>query len=180
MLGINEPPVTIKNIEKTIIEHAFKEGWIQPGTAGSPYRQTRGRDWFRARRSCRRAATESRRAFGDLVRKERSHRRACCVTAFRISSWRNTVLDRRLDQMLQEGVSLPNRRARGQECTGGGFAPRFRRPAAHRRRGKPPQPPRARARAQGHSLRHGVSAAAKPPHRRRRGGRRRFSPPANT
>ncbi len=30
VLGINEPPVTIKNIEKEIIERAFDEGWIQP------------------------------------------------------------------------------------------------------------------------------------------------------
>src|SRR6201995_3806714 len=30
VLGINEPPVTIKNIEKMIIEHAFKEGWVRP------------------------------------------------------------------------------------------------------------------------------------------------------
>ncbi len=30
VLGINEPPVTIKQIEKTIIEHAFQEGWIVP------------------------------------------------------------------------------------------------------------------------------------------------------
>jgi len=30
VLGINEPPVTIKNIENTIIERAFKEGWIKP------------------------------------------------------------------------------------------------------------------------------------------------------
>src|SRR5438128_6045037 len=30
VLGISEPPVTIKMIEKTIIEHAFKEGWIVP------------------------------------------------------------------------------------------------------------------------------------------------------
>jgi glutamate synthase (NADPH/NADH) small chain len=30
VLGINEPPVTIKQIEKTIIEHAFHEGWIVP------------------------------------------------------------------------------------------------------------------------------------------------------
>ena len=29
-LGINEKPVTIKNIEVSIIEHAFKEGWVQP------------------------------------------------------------------------------------------------------------------------------------------------------
>jgi glutamate synthase (NADPH/NADH) small chain len=30
VLGINEPPVTIKQIEKTVIEHAFREGWIRP------------------------------------------------------------------------------------------------------------------------------------------------------
>ena len=28
VLGINEPPVAIKFIEKSIIEHAFKEGWV--------------------------------------------------------------------------------------------------------------------------------------------------------
>jgi glutamate synthase (NADPH/NADH) small chain len=30
VLGINEPPVAIKVIERTIIDHAFKEGWIRP------------------------------------------------------------------------------------------------------------------------------------------------------
>ncbi len=30
VLGINEPPVTIKVIEKSIIEHAFREGWVKP------------------------------------------------------------------------------------------------------------------------------------------------------
>jgi glutamate synthase (NADPH/NADH) small chain len=30
VLGINEPPVTIKNIEKSIVEHAFKAGFIKP------------------------------------------------------------------------------------------------------------------------------------------------------
>ncbi len=30
VLGINEPPVTIKQIEKTVIERAFEEGWIEP------------------------------------------------------------------------------------------------------------------------------------------------------
>jgi glutamate synthase (NADPH/NADH) small chain len=30
VLGINEPPVTIKVIEKNIIDHAFGQGWIQP------------------------------------------------------------------------------------------------------------------------------------------------------
>src|SRR5437764_7519472 len=30
VLGINEPPVTIKVIEKNIIDHAFQQGWIHP------------------------------------------------------------------------------------------------------------------------------------------------------
>ena len=30
VLGINEPPVTIKQIEKSIVDHAFREGWIKP------------------------------------------------------------------------------------------------------------------------------------------------------
>ena len=30
VLGINQPAVTIKNIEKTIVERAFQEGWIVP------------------------------------------------------------------------------------------------------------------------------------------------------
>jgi glutamate synthase (NADPH) small chain len=30
VLGINEPAVTIKVIEKTIVDHAWKEGWIKP------------------------------------------------------------------------------------------------------------------------------------------------------
>lgn len=33
VLGINEPPVTIKNIEKTIVERAWAEGWIVPEPA---------------------------------------------------------------------------------------------------------------------------------------------------
>lgn len=32
VLGIIEPPVTIKNIEYSIIEHAFNEGWVTPKT----------------------------------------------------------------------------------------------------------------------------------------------------
>jgi len=33
VLGINEPPVTIKNIEKTIVDRAWDEGWIVPEPA---------------------------------------------------------------------------------------------------------------------------------------------------
>lgn len=29
-MGINDPPVTIKNIENAIIDFGFANGWIQP------------------------------------------------------------------------------------------------------------------------------------------------------
>ena len=34
VLGINQPAVTIKQIEKTIIDRAFAEGWVQPEPPG--------------------------------------------------------------------------------------------------------------------------------------------------
>jgi len=34
VLGINAKPVTIKLIEQSIVEHAFKEGWIKPQPPG--------------------------------------------------------------------------------------------------------------------------------------------------
>src|ERR1700694_5114531 len=33
VLGINQPPVTIKQIEKTIVERGWEEGWILPEPA---------------------------------------------------------------------------------------------------------------------------------------------------
>ena len=30
VLGINEPPVAIKVIERTIVDHAWEHGWIKP------------------------------------------------------------------------------------------------------------------------------------------------------
>jgi len=30
VLGINNDPVTIKNIENAIIDHAFQQGWMKP------------------------------------------------------------------------------------------------------------------------------------------------------
>ena len=62
VLGINEPPVTIKVIERTIIDHAFAEGWIQSRASGDAHRQACGRRRFRSGGSGRRAATGSRRS----------------------------------------------------------------------------------------------------------------------
>ncbi len=65
VLGINEPPVAIKVIEKTIIEHAFKEGWIRPEPPLRRTGKTRGGGGFGARGIGRGAAAQSRRPHGN-------------------------------------------------------------------------------------------------------------------
>ena len=42
VLGINEPPVAIKVIERSIIDHAFEQGWIRAGASGDAHGQARG------------------------------------------------------------------------------------------------------------------------------------------
>ncbi len=67
VLGINSDPVTIKQVELTIIEHAFKAGWIKPRTGRAHHRQARRRRRLRAGRTRRLPAAGSRRPRGDSV-----------------------------------------------------------------------------------------------------------------
>ncbi len=39
VLNINDDPVTIKNIEKNIIDHAFAEGWVDAADARAAHRE---------------------------------------------------------------------------------------------------------------------------------------------
>ncbi len=105
VLGINEPPVAIKVIEKTIIEHAFQEGWIQPEP---PLRRTgksvaivgSGPAGLAAAQQLNRAGHsvtvfEKADRIGGLLRYG--------IPEFKMEKW---VLDRRLDQMMAEGVQF--------------------------------------------------------------------------
>ena len=56
VLGINEPPVTIKQIEKTIVDRALRGRLDPPRTAAAPHRQEASRSSARSRRTRRRAA----------------------------------------------------------------------------------------------------------------------------
>jgi len=47
VLGIDQPPVSIKLIERSIVERAWDEGWIQPELRSS-HRQARRRGRQRA------------------------------------------------------------------------------------------------------------------------------------
>jgi glutamate synthase (NADPH/NADH) small chain len=118
VLGINEPPVAIKVIEKTIIEHAFQEGWIQPEP---PLRRTgksvavvgSGPAGLAAAQQLNRAGHsvtvfEKADRIGGLLRYG--------IPEFKMEKW---VLDRRLDQMIAEGVQFRAGVNVGQTISGG-------------------------------------------------------------
>src|SRR5271165_1564237 len=116
VLGINEPPVTIKQIEKTIVEHAFRAGWIKPeppslrtgkrvavvgsGPAGLAAAQQlmRAGHWV--------TVFEKADRIGGLLRYG--------IPDFKMEKW---VLDRRLEQMSAEGVEFKT-----NACVGGNVA----------------------------------------------------------
>jgi glutamate synthase (NADPH/NADH) small chain len=105
VLGINEPAVAIKTIEKTIVEHAFAEGWIapEPPAARSGKRVAvigSGPAGLAAAQQLNRAGHwvvvfEKADRIGGLLRYG--------IPEFKLENW---VVDRRLDQMRAEGVEF--------------------------------------------------------------------------
>ncbi|MGE5327590.1 MAG: glutamate synthase subunit beta [Deltaproteobacteria bacterium] len=105
VLGINEPPVTIKQIEKTVIEHAFREGWIHP----EPPRSLTGKRVavVGSGPSGLAAAQQLRRAGHDVTVFEKNDR-VGGLLRYGIPDFKleKHVLDRRLEQMAEEGVKF--------------------------------------------------------------------------
>ena len=90
VLGINEPPVTIKQIEKSIIERGWEEGWIRPE---KPETLTGKRIAVVGSGPAGLAAAQqlgTRRAHGDRVRESGPHRRPAALRHSRISSSKST------------------------------------------------------------------------------------------
>ena len=117
VLGINEPPVTIKVIEKTIVEHAFNEGWIRPdppsvrsgkrvAVIGSgPAGLAAAQQLNRAGHSV--TVFEKADRIGGLLRYG--------IPDFKLEKW---VLDRRLKLMRAEGVEFRTNVHVGQAIPG--------------------------------------------------------------
>ena len=105
VLSINEPAVTIEQIEKSIIEHAFEEGWIVPQP---PERRT-GKTVAiigsgPAGLAC---AQQLNRAGHTVVVFERAQRIGGLlrygIPDFKLEKW---VIDRRLQMMEKEGIAF--------------------------------------------------------------------------
>lgn len=103
VLGINDDPVTIKQIELSIIEHAWREGWIK----AMPPKSRTGRKVavIGSGPSGLAAAQQLSRAGHSVTVFERADRIGGLlrygIPDFKLEKW---IIDRRIQQMEEEGV----------------------------------------------------------------------------
>lgn len=105
VLGINDDPVTIKQIELAIVEHAWKEGWIKP----LPPKKRTGKKVavIGSGPSGLACAQQLNRAGHEVTVFERADRIGGLLTYgipdFKLEKW---IVERRVEQMRQEGVEF--------------------------------------------------------------------------
>jgi glutamate synthase (NADPH/NADH) small chain len=103
VLGINEPPVTIKVIEKTIVEHAWNHGWIKPEP---PESRTGRKVAVIGSGPAGLAAAQQLNRAGHWVNVFEKADRIGGLLRYGIPDFKmeKAPLDRRLEQMIAEGV----------------------------------------------------------------------------
>ena len=180
VLGINQPPVTIKQVEVEIIDRAWAEGWVSPVL---PALRTGKRvAVVGSGPSGLAVAQQLTRAGHDVVVFERDDRPGGLlrygIPEFKMEK---RILERRLDQMRGGGHPVPNRRRRRRRRGGPRAGRHLRRGRARRGRNRPPRPPDPRPGPRGGPPGNGVPPSGQPgprgrsrrqPHRRRRQARR--------
>ena len=116
MLGINDDPVTIKNVEFKIVSHAWEQGFIKPVIAAKRTGKSvaivgSGPSGLAAAQQLARAGHavtvfEKNDRIGGLLRYG--------IPEFKMEKW---IIDRRLDQMREEGVAFQTGVHVGQDLT---------------------------------------------------------------
>ncbi len=109
VLGINEPPVTIKSIEQTIIDKGFSEGWITPRL---PAKRTGKKVAVVGSGPAGLAAADQLNHAGHTVTVFERSDRIGGLLMYGIPNMKlekKAVVQRRVDLMAQEGVTfVPN------------------------------------------------------------------------
>ncbi len=105
VLGINEPAVTIKNIEKTIVDKAWEEGWIAPEIAA--HKTGKKIAVIGSGPAGLAAAQQLARAGHDVTVYEKADR-AGGLLRYGIPNFKmeKHLIDRRVKQMEAEGVTF--------------------------------------------------------------------------
>lgn len=105
VLGINEDPVSIENIEKNIVETAFKEGWIQPNP---PDKRTDKKVAVIGSGPAGLAAAQQLNRAGHSVTVFERDEKVGGLLRYGIPDFKmeKQVIDRRLDIMKAEGIEF--------------------------------------------------------------------------
>ncbi len=105
VLGINQPPVSIKLIERSIVERAWDEGWINPEP---PEQSTGKRVAVVGSGPAGLAAAQQLRRAGHSVTVYEKNDRIGGLLRYGIPNFKleKYVIDRRIEQMSAEGVQF--------------------------------------------------------------------------
>ena len=105
VLGINEDPVSIENIEKNIVETAFKNGWITPEP---PVKRTGKKVAIVGSGPAGLAAAQQLNRAGHHVTVFERDEKVGGLLRFGIPDFKmeKNVIDRRLDVLEQEGIEF--------------------------------------------------------------------------
>lgn len=116
VLGINEPPVTIKLVEQNIIDRGFAENWVLPEP---PARRTGKRVAIIGSGPAGLAAAQQLNRVGHTVTVFEKHDRIGGLLRYGIPDFKmeKHLVDRRLQQLIEEGVKFKTNVNAGVDIT---------------------------------------------------------------